>query len=119
MQLIDEARFLVTRICSEPGTDCHSLNKAALGRRLLDLFNVPTTAQITEIPLDWGGQVEVCFILPGNANYFSLYAGKWLDGSESCYLAIIGRQREEGEKVWYDFFQIEEILPDDYFKEEK
>lgn len=116
MQLTQEAKSLVTAICSTTPTDCRSLNKADMGRKLLDLLNVPSKAEITEIPLDWDNQVEICFTLPDNANVFSLYAGKWLDGSESCYLAITGRKREEGEKVWYDFFQIEEILPDDYFK---
>lgn len=116
MQLTQEAKNLVFAICATTPTDCRSLNKADLGRKLLDLLNVPTTVEITEIPLDWDGQVEICFVVPENANVFSLYAGKWLDGSESCYVAITGRQREDNGKVWYDFFQIEEILLDDYFK---
>lgn len=116
MRLTPEANSIVTAICATTSTDCRSLNKADLGRKLLDLLNVPPTAQITEIPLDWDGQVEICFVVPGNINVFSLYAGKWLDGSESCYLAITGRQREYNGEIWYDFFNVEEILPDDYFK---
>lgn len=116
IQLTRKANSIVTAICKMFPTDCRSLNKADLGRKLLDLLNVPTTAEITEIPLDWDGQVEICFVVPGNINVFSFYAGKWLDGSESCYLAIIGTQKEDNGKIWYDFFQIEEILPDDYFK---
>lgn len=116
MQLTPEAKSLVTEICTTTPTDCRSLNKADLGRKLLDLLHVPTTTEITEIPLDWDGQVEICFTLPDNANYFSLYAGKWLDGSESCYLAITGKKRKYGNKVYYEFCHMEEILPDDYFK---
>lgn len=116
MQLTQEAKNLVFAICATTPTDCRSLNKADLGRKLLDLLNVPPTAQIIEIPLDGDDQVEICFVVLGKINVFSLYAGKWLDGSESCYLAITGRQREYNGKIWYDLFQIEEILPDDYFK---
>lgn len=106
---------IVKQICNTESTDCRSLNKISLARQLMDLMHVPTEAEIEEIPLDWCDQVEICFMLPDDNNYYSLYAGKWNDGSESIYLSIIGKLRINGRLCVYDFWSEEKILPDDYF----
>ena len=106
---------IVKQICNTESTDCRSLNKINLARQLMDLMHVPTEAEIEEIPLDWCNQVGICFLLPNDNNYYSLYAGKWNDESESIYLSIIGKLCKDGEFDVFDFWSEEKILPDDYF----
>ena len=43
---------IVREICAKNSTDCRSLNKSDLARKLMDMANVPDDAEITEIPLD-------------------------------------------------------------------
>ena len=103
---------LVKKICDKESTDCRSLNKSALARQLLDIANVPQSADIQEIPLDWDNQVVVLFLLPDDTNYYSLFAGIGLDGKFYFELTITGKLNG---KV-FDFFDEEEELDIDYFK---
>ena len=63
---------IVHEICTTASTDCRSLNKSDLSRKLMDLVNIPQNAEIQEIPLDWEDQVDVCFTIPNDDNYYSL-----------------------------------------------
>lgn len=85
---------IVEKICSIESTDCRSLNKSELARKLMDMVNIPQNAEIQEIPLDWNDQVEILFTIPEDKYYYGLNAGHWLDGEESMYLEIIGVQRK-------------------------
>lgn len=102
---------IVHEICAMTSTNCKSLNKTDLARKLMDIVNIPQEAEISEIPLDWDNQVEICFVLPDDDNYYSLYAGHWLDNTESMKLAIIGKVK--GDK--FDFMDKEKELSLDYF----
>ena len=102
---------IVHEICTISSTDCRSLNKSDLARKLMDLVNIPQNAEIQEIPLDWEDQVDVCFTIPNDDNYYSLYAGHWLDNTESMKLANTGKI--DGSQ--FEFYEKEIDLPLDYF----
>ena len=102
---------IVHEICTTSSTDCRSLNKSDLARKLMDLVNIPQNAEIQEIPLDWEDQVDVCFTIPNDDNYYSLYAGHWLDDTESMKLANTGKI--DGSQ--FEFYEKEIDLPLDYF----
>lgn len=84
---------IVHEICTTTSTDCRSLNKSDLARKLMDLVNIPQNAEIQEIPLDWEDQVDVCFTIPNDDNCYSLYAG---------HLSIAGRLSLDGETIEID-----------------
>lgn len=102
---------IVHEICTISSTDCRSLNKSDLARKLMDLVNIPQNAEIQEIPLDWEDQVDVCFTIPNDDNYYSLYAGHWLDDTESMELANTGKINGSQ----FEFYEKEIDLPLDYF----
>lgn len=104
---------IVKAICETTSTDCRSLNKAELARELMDMVNIPSNATIEEIPLDWNNQVSICFTIPNDNNYYSLYAGHWNDDTESMSLCIIGTQVHFG---FFEFFTEEKEISLDYFK---
>lgn len=104
---------LVSEICSMESTNCRSLNKAAVARKLLDLADVPMSAKIQEIPLDWNNQVVVLFLIPGDNNYYSLFAGIGNDGNFYFELTITGILKGDT----FEFFDEEKTLSIDYFKE--
>ena len=104
---------LVREICSMKSTNCRSLNKAAVARKLLDLANVPKNANIQEIPLDWNNQVVILFLIPGDNNYYSLFAGIGNDGKFYFELTITGILKGDT----FEFFDEEKTLNIDYFKE--
>lgn len=107
---------IVKEICSIESTNCRSLNKSEVARKLMDMIDIPRSAEIQEIPLDWNDQVEILFTIPEDKYYYGLSAGHWLDGTESMYLKIIGTQRKQGDDTWFDFYNIGKRLPLDYFK---
>lgn len=107
---------IVRKICSIETTDCRSLNKSEVARKLMDMANIPRNAEIQEIPLDWNNQVETLFTIPEDKYYYGLSAGHWLDGTESMYLEIIGIQRDQGNDIWFDFYNTGKRLPLDYFR---
>ena len=104
---------IVQEICAMTSANCRSLNKTDLARKLMDMINIPKEAEISEIPLDWENQVEICFILPNDDNYYSLYAGHWLDDTESMKLVITGKVKGDHS----DFYEEEVDLPLNYFEE--
>lgn len=107
---------LVKMICGEASADCRSLNKSDLARQLLDLANVPASAVINEIPVDWADQCVILFELPGDDNYYSLFAGLGLDGVEHFDLAITGtitRSADGSER--FNFFEDDTALSLDHF----
>lgn len=103
---------LVHEICITTSTDCKSLNKINLARKLMDMVNIPQSAEVQEIPTDWEDQVEICFTMPDDDNYYALSAGHWLDNTESIHLRIIGKVRENE----FDFFEKEIELSLTYFQ---
>lgn len=106
---------IVKAICETTSTNCRSLNKAELARELMDMANIPSNATIEEIPLDWDNQVSICFTIPNDNNYYSLYAGHWNNGTENMNLCIIGTQVHFGSKTFFDFFTEEKEVSLDYF----
>lgn len=108
---------IVREICITESTDCRSLNKRDLARKLMDMADIPQEAYITEIPLDVSDQVDISFIMPNDDNYYSLYAGHWLNDTESMFLAITGKVVIESEgRFRFDFFDEEKKINLDYFK---
>lgn len=103
---------IVKAMCATATTDCRSLNKSELARELMDMVNIPSNATIEEIPLDWNNQVSICFTIPNDNNYYSLYAGHWNDDTESMSLCIIGTQVHFG---FFEFFTEEKEVSLDYF----
>lgn len=111
---------IVREICATKSTDCRSLNKRDLARKLMDMVDIPQEAYITEIPLDVSNQVDISFIMPNDDNYYSLYAGHWFDGTERMFLAITGKVIIESEgRFLFDFFDAEKEINLDYFKKGK
>lgn len=108
---------IVKEICSVKATDCRSLNKIKMARKLMDMVNIPQNAEIQEIPLDWNNQVEILFTVPNDKYYYGLNAGRWLDGTESMFLELIGTQQKQGGHIWFDFYDTGERLPLNYFIE--
>lgn len=106
----------VEKICSIESTDCRSLNKIELARKLMDMVNIPQNAKIQEIPLDWNNQVEILFTIPDDKYYYGLNVGRWLDGTESVYLEIVGIQRKQGNNIWFGFYKTGKGLPLEHFK---
>lgn len=102
---------IVKAICETTSTDCRSLNKAELARELMNMVNIPSSATIEEIPLDWNNQVSICFTMPNDNNYYALYAGHWNDDTESMSLCIIGTQV----KSFFEFLTEEKEVSLDYF----
>lgn len=107
---------IVKEICSIESTNCRSLNKSEVARKLMDMIDIPRSAEIHEIPLDWNNQVAILFTIPDDNRYYCLNAGHWLDETESMFLEIVGTQREKDNCIWFDFYDNEERLPLDYFK---
>lgn len=89
---------IVKLICETTATDCRSMNKAELARELMDMVNIPSNAIIEEIPLDWDNQVSICFTVPNDDNYYSLYAGHWLDDIYYCITGTLRIHRLAPEK---------------------
>lgn len=102
---------LVTEICNMTSTDCRSLNKSDIARQLLDLCHVPESAKISEIPLDWGNQVVILFLVPNDKNYYSLFAGIGNDGQFYFELTITGILEVDR----FNFFDEEKLLDINYF----
>lgn len=106
---------IVSKICNTSSTNCRSLNKSELARQLLNLANVPQNAEIQEIPLDWGNQVVILFLVPNDANYYSLFAGIGNDGNFYFELTITGILNGNE----FDFFDEEKPLDINYFAPKK
>lgn len=107
---------IVKEICSIESANCRSLNKSEVARKLMDMIDIPRSAEIQEIPLGWNDQVEILFTIPEDKYYYGLSAGHWLDGTDSMYLEIIGIQRNQGNDIWFDFYNTGKRLSLDYFR---
>lgn len=107
---------IVREICAKNSTDCRSLNKSDLARKLMDMVNIPDNAEITEIPLDWDNQVGILFVIPNDDNYYCLYSGHWNNNTESMQLVITGTVHRNENKLDFDFFDEEKEIGLDYFK---
>ena len=108
----DKIMRLVSEICDMKSTNCKSLNKAVIARKLLDMANVPKNANIQEIPLDWNNQVVILFLVPGDDNYYSLFTGIGNDGNFYFELTITGILNGD----MFEFFGEEKPLNIDYFR---
>ena len=107
---------IVRKICNVESTDCRSLNKSALARKLMDMASIPNNADIIEIPLDWKNQVAILFIIPDDDNYYCLYAGHWNNNIESMQLVISGTVYRRENRFDFDFYNEEKEVGLDYFK---
>ena len=107
---------IVSKICEMKSTDCRGLNKRDLAKKLLNLANVPENAEIEEIPLDWNNQVVVLFLIPGDKNYYSLFAGIGNDGKFYFELSITGVLESNG---YFRFFESEKIIDSSYFESKR
>ena len=81
---------IVKQICNTQSLNCRGLNKIDLALELLKIANVPTTATIQEIPLDWDNQVVILFTIENDSNYYSLFSGIGKDGNYYFMLTIDG-----------------------------
>lgn len=107
----NELMKLVNEICNTESTNCRSLNKSDVARKLLDIANVPAVAEIQEIPLDWNNQVVILFLLPNDNNYYSLFAGIGTDNNYHFELSICGILNGNE----FDFYDTEKELDINYF----
>lgn len=107
---------VVREMCARKSTDCRSLNMKDLARRLMDIANIPQTAEIFEIPLNWHNQVGITFMVPNYPVAFGLYAGYWNNGTESMQLEIVGTIRNDDDSISIDYWKEEMSLPLDYFE---
>ncbi len=111
----DKVLKLVSAICNEVSRDCRSLNKAGIARNLMDIANIPETAEVREIPVDWENQVVILFVVPNDDNYYSLFTGIGTDKEFHLKLSITGTGILDTENEYYNFLDEEESLPMDYF----
>lgn len=109
----DEIMHLVREICHMKSTGCRSLNKAEVARQLMDIAHIPKDAEIQEIPLDWGNQVVILFLLPNDRNYYSLFAG--IGNDKKFYFELTVTGILQGNK--FEFFDEEKELEINYFWE--
>lgn len=107
----DKVMKLVKEICNKESANCRSLNKTTLARQLMDIANVPSNADIQEIPLDWNDQVVVLFLVPDDVNYYSLFAGMGTDNNFHFNLGITGVLKEDE----FLFFDEDKIIDINYF----
>ena len=105
---------IVTNICSKESTDCRNLNKVDYARELMNVANIPTIAEIQEIPLDWNNQVVILFLLPKDDNYYSLFAGIGTDNNFYFELTITGKLNKD-DKDYIDFYDDEILLEINHF----
>lgn len=110
---------LVEKICNIESTDCRSLNKVDLARKLMDLANVPDDAEIKEIPLDWNNQVVILFLFPEDKNYYSLFAGIGCDGNFYFELSITGVLENDSFVFFEEEGKKDQVLPINYFEKQK
>lgn len=103
---------LVSEICNMKSTNCRSLNKAKIARQLMDLAHVPQEAEIQEIPLDWGNQVEILFLMPDDNNYYNLFAGIGNDKKFYFELGITGVLSGN----MFDFYDEDKVIDINYFR---
>lgn len=103
---------IVKAICDMETIGCRSLNKVDLARELLDIVNVPKEAEIQEIPIDWDNRVEILFLISGDTNYYSVFAGIDDIGNLEYSLYIVGELKED---KYFDFYDDEVVLRKDYF----
>ena len=116
MQVKSKVMKIVDEICNTKSTDCRSLNKKELARKLMDIANIPDNAEIQEIPLDWCRQVEICYLIPGDDKYYSLFAGIGNEGFFHFEIYSIGLLKGNE----FEFFDEEIVIKDlleekDYF----
>lgn len=80
---------IVNKMCAYQSASCRGLDMADMARELLDMASVPATAVVSEIPVSDGGQVIVYFYVPGDDNYYMLFAGDGCDGSKANFKLYI------------------------------
>jgi len=102
---------LVKQICETESTNCRSLNKSDLARKLMNIANIPQNADIQEIPLDANNQVVVLFLIPNDSNYYSLFGGMGKDNNFHFTLSITGTLQGDT----FNFYDDEKELDINYF----
>ena len=108
---------VVREMCARKSTDCRSINMADLAWRLMDMVDIPQTAEIFEIPLHWDNQVGITFMVPNYPVAFGLYAGLWKNGTKSMQLEIVGTIcNDDNNGISIDYWKEEMNLPLDYFR---
>lgn len=110
---------IVEKICSFPPsaldrTEEDGKELLNLCRTLMDMVNIPSNAEIYEIPLMKNNQVVICFFLENDdEKEYCLNAGHWLDDTISMKLEAYGKETHEYDIEMYTAF---ESLPLDYFE---
>lgn len=108
-----EVMSIVQRMCNTQSAGCRSLNKSADARLLMNEFNISKSAKICEIPVDWDDMVSVMFTIPGDDNYYDLFAGIGYGDKQYHFEVSIAGKFVNGEFKFEDFDVV--ILPTDYF----
>lgn len=110
---------IVEKICSLPSsaldrTEEDGKELLNLCRTLMDMVNIPSNAEIYEIPLMKNNQVVIYFFLENDdEKEYCLNAGHWLDDTISMKLEAYGKETHEYDIEMYTAF---ESLPLDYFE---
>ena len=110
---------IVEKICSFPPsaldrTEEDGKELLNLCRTLMDMVNIPSNAEIYEIPLMKNNQVVIYFFLENDdEKEYCLNAGHWLDDTISMKLEAYGKETHEYDIEMYTAF---ESLPLDYFE---
>lgn len=108
---------IVANMCAYQSASCRGLDMADMARQLLDMASVPANAKISEIPVSDYNQVVVYFYIPGDSNYYMLFAGDGMDGSKANFkLSIDGTLDNDG---YVDFFDNPTKIDINYFKEDE
>lgn len=102
---------IIKAICDISSANGSGLNKVDMARKLLDYANVPQNAEIQKIPVSENKQVRILFFVPGDDDYYSLFAGIGTDGYFYFELSGIGILKEKG----LELYDEEKVLPADYF----
>lgn len=109
---------IVEKICSLPPSGLDRTEEDGkellnLCQTLMDMVNIPSSAEIYEVPLMEDNQVAIYFFLEGDdEKEYCLNAGHWLDGTISMELEAYGKETNEHGIEMYAAF---ESLPLDYF----
>ena len=109
---------IVEKICSLPPSGLDRTEEDGkellnLCQTLMDMVNIPSSAEIYEVPLMEDNQVAIYFFLEGDdEKEYCLNAGHWLDGTISMELEAYGKETNEHGIEMYTAF---ESLPLDYF----
>jgi len=109
----DKIMQIVSKMCTNECNSCRGLDSSDLAIKLLKMANVPTAADIQEIPLQENLQVEILFLMPNDNNYYGLFAGIGNDKKFHFELKIVGELKGDE----FDFYDDDITLDINHFVE--